>query len=247
MKCFKHLCAKWFLCLVLFSGWGFTLNVSAAEDTNATEVMSIPLDESAIGGADVLGDVNALTNVDSTEAAIAANMVNIAEPMEATTQALLLARAQDVDRLSRIIQPEAGKTFEDKVCVGLTVLHRVDNPNFPNTVEENINAPSQYTKPAKGEVSPENLMAAEFAMQLWESGISYAVLPGQFLYFAGNGRVNKFHDSHGHYYNLPDMTPGDTISPYITGPDGALFHFLITFLVTSNFSMYLPNMRRVWA
>ena len=243
MKCFKHLCATLFLCSV-FCGWVLTLSVSAAENASTTEVMSSPVSENAIGGVDTLGYMSALTDVDVANAVVATENMSAIE-FTNTTQALLLARAQDVDRLSRIIQPEAGNTFEDKVCVGLTVLHRVDSPNFPNTVEENINAPSQYTKPAKGEVSPENLMAAEFAMQLWESGISYAVLPGQFLYFAGNGRVNKFHDAHGHYYNLPEITPENTLSPYTAGPNGALFHFLMIFLVTSNFSMYLPSMRRV--
>lgn len=205
MKCFKHLCAKWFLCLVLFSGWGFTLNVSAAEDASIAEVTSNPVSENAIGGVDTLGNVNALTNVATAETAIATSTLT-AESTQTSTQALLTARAQDVDRLSRIIQPEAGNTFEDKVCVGLTVLYRVSSPAFPNTVKENIEMPSQYTKPTKGEVLPINLMAAEYAMTLWENGVSYTLLPAGYMYFAGDGTKNKFHDSHGHYY-LPGVVP----------------------------------------
>ncbi|MBR3270122.1 cell wall hydrolase [Candidatus Saccharibacteria bacterium] len=144
------------------------------------------------------------------------------------TALLTEARAQDVDRLSRIIQTEGG-TFDDKVCVGLTVLHRVDSPQFPNTVEENINAPSQYAEPAKGEVLPENLLAAEYAMQLWESGVSYSVLPSEFLYFAGNGKRNRFHDTNGNHYDAPDII--QLFTPYVPtqeGPDGALFSWLFS-------------------
>ena len=130
------------------------------------------------------------------------------------------ARAQDVDRLSRVIQTEGG-TFDDKVCVGLTVLHRKDSLQFPNTVEENINAPSQYARPAKGTVLPENLLAAEYAMQLWESGMSYSVLPDGYLYFAGNGKRNRFRNAEGDHYDAPDIAQ---FIPYTTtqGPDGAL-------------------------
>ncbi|MBQ6149885.1 cell wall hydrolase [Candidatus Saccharibacteria bacterium] len=130
------------------------------------------------------------------------------------------ARAQDVDILSRLVQTEGG-TFDDRVCVALTALHRVDSPQFPNTVKENIYAPSQYAKPAKGEVLPENLLAAEYAMQLWESGMSYSVLPDGYLYFAGNGKRNRFRNAQGDHYDAPDIAQ---FIPYTTtqGPDGAL-------------------------
>lgn len=208
MKCFKHLCAKLFLCFVLFGGWSFTLNVYAAEATDATEtVEAATTPETALATPAMVVPEAKLTTPVPTPEVIAA--------------ALAEARAQDVDRLSRVIQTEGG-TFDDKVCVGLTVLHRVDSPQFPNTVEENINAPSQYAKPAKGVVLPENLLAAEYAMQLWESGVSYSVLPSEFLYFAGNGKRNRFHDTHGNHYNAPDIAK--IFVPYTTtqGPDGAL-------------------------
>ena len=195
MKCFKHLGAKWILSFVLFSGWGFALRVSAAEIAITPETTSATID----------------TNVtEDTNAELAALM-----------QALLLAREQDVDRLSRLIQTESGKGFEDKVGVGLTALYRTSSPNFPNTVEENINMPSQYAKPAKGEVLPENLMAAEYAMELWESGACYAVLPAEYMYFVGNGKENKFHDFNGHYLRASEIRL-DLVTPYIQGPDGAL-------------------------
>ena len=117
------------------------------------------------------------------------------------------AREQDIDYLSRIIYPEAGSDcipFSDKVGVGLTVLHRVDS--------ENITAPEQYAEIYSGEIPEECREAAEFAMQLWESGLSYAFLPSQYLYFTGDGtgKHNKFHDFHGHYYKLPDLEDPET-------------------------------------
>lgn len=144
---------------------------------------------------------------------------NAAELTDATV------RTEEVDRLARLVQVEGG-TFEDRVCVALTVLHRVDSLLFPNTVEENINAPSQYARPTKGTVLQENLLAAEYAMELWESGMSYSVLPSGYLYFAGNGKRNRFRNAEGEHYNAPDNI---LLTPYtiIQGPDdGALFHEL---------------------
>lgn len=200
MKCFKHLCAKMFLGLIFFSGWVLTMNVNAAEIVGATETTE---------AATVVENVAI-----PEDAAISKEVAMTPEAIIAAAAAE--ARAQDVDRLSRVIQTEGG-TFDDKVCVGLTVLHRVDSPLFPNTVEENINAPSQYARPARGAVLPENLLAAEYAMQLWESGVSYAVLPSEFLYFAGDGKRNRFHDTHGNHYNSPEIA--QIFTPYTKGPE----------------------------
>ncbi len=113
----------------------------------------------------------------------------------------------DLERLARLIQAEGGVSFEDKVAVGLTVLHRIDNEKFPNTLKGNIEMPNQYAKPSNGTILEENMQAAEYAMQLWESGMSYAYLPHQYIYFTGDGtgKKNKFHDYHGHYYDLPEI------------------------------------------
>ena len=205
MKCFKHLCAKLFLCLGFFGGWGLVSEVNAAEITDTTEAA-----EAAIATDTTVTEVEDLTAADDADAALLAYLAAVAE-----------ARAQDVDRLSRVIQTEGG-TFDDKVCVGLTVLHRKDSPQFPDTVEENINAPSQYAKPAYGEVLPENQLAAEYAMRLWESGMSYSVLPDGYLYFAGNGKRNRFRNADGNHYNAPEIA--QLFIPYTTteGPDGAL-------------------------
>lgn len=186
MKCFKHLCATLFFCL--FVGMvGFATDVKADELTEETVTA-----ETAI--------IPETTSV-------------MPESIPTTVMAVFAeARAQDVDILSRLVQTEGG-TFDDRVCVALTALHRVDSPQFPNTVKENINAPSQYAKPARGAVLPENLLAAEYAMELWESGVSYSVLPNGYLYFAGNGKRNRFRNAEGDHYDAPDIAQ---FIPYLT-------------------------------
>ncbi|MDO4889266.1 MAG: hypothetical protein Q4A25_01045 [Candidatus Saccharibacteria bacterium] len=114
----------------------------------------------------------------------------------------ILQRQADIDLLARLIETEAGSDFiplEDKVKVGLTVLHRCDNPDFPDTVEENIYEPGQYAKPSTV-ASPMSLLAAEDAMYLWENGFSHQILPSEALYFNGDGRRNHFKDVRGNVY-----------------------------------------------
>lgn len=114
----------------------------------------------------------------------------------------ILQRQADIDLLARLIETEAGSDFiplEEKIKVGLTVLHRCDNPAFPDTVAENIYKPGQYAKP-KAVATATNQFAAECAMHLWESGVSYQVLPSEALYFNGDGRRNYFKDVRGIVY-----------------------------------------------
>lgn len=244
MKCFKHLCAKLFLCL-FFASTGFVLNVNAEEiggeaeaaetvtTTDAVDIMalvaaiqqamSVPAETAVVTET---ADATMVTTdaTTATNTTVATNNVTPVVDIVAAAE----ARAQDVDYLSRLVQTEGG-TFDDRVCVALTALHRVDSPQFPNTVKENIDAPSQFTKPTKGEVLPENRLAAEYAMELWESGLSYSVLPYGYLYFAGNGKRNRFRNAAGDHYDAPDITQ---FLPYITaqGPDGALILFFDDFL-----------------
>ncbi|MBR2864481.1 hypothetical protein IKE88_02975 [Candidatus Saccharibacteria bacterium] len=115
----------------------------------------------------------------------------------------LLQRNRDVNSLACLIETEAGSDFipfDDKVKVGLTVLHRCDNPAFPGTVEENINKPGQYAEPSTV-ASEQSVLAAERAMYLWQSGTSYQILPSEALYFSGDGKRNYFRDAQGNIYD----------------------------------------------
>ena len=128
-----------------------------------------------------------------------------------------IQRSKDIDLLAKLIEAEAGLDsipFGEKVCVGLTVLHRVDDPAFPNNVQANVYKGSEYTVPAEtaSEISKK---AAEEAFYLWESGESYDYLPEQALYFKGDGKNNHFHDLEGNQYEdldiLKQENPDDEI------------------------------------
>ena len=219
MNYLRNLCTKVSLCFAFLAGWVFVSNVNAMEITDAPEAVE---SVEAVEATETVETANTTEIVEAPNITETMDVAGATDPID--TIKFLEMRAQNVDRLSRLIQVEGGRAFEDKVCVALTVLHRVDNPNFPSTIEDTINEPSQYATPTSGAVLPINLLAAEYAMQLWESGMSYTVLPPQFLYFAGNGVRNRFHDFHGHYHDLPRIDE-NIIAPYILGPAWALFIF----------------------
>lgn len=156
-------------------------------------------------GFTILGDDGSLEEIKLQEPEKAEQAQQEAEKFQ--DDPAYLDMMSDLERLARLIQAEGGVSFEDKVAVGLTVLHRIDNEKFPNTLKGNIEMPNQYAKPSNGAILEENMQAAKYAMQLWESGMSYAYLPHQYIYFTGDGtgKKNKFHDYHGHYYDLPEI------------------------------------------
>ena len=136
-----------------------------------------------------------------------------------------IQRNKDVDLLARLIEAEAGLDsipFGEKVCVGLTVLHRVDDPAFPNNVQANVYKGSEYTVPS--EIASEtSIKAAKRAFELWESGESYDYLPSEALYFKGDGQNNHFHDKEGNQYEdldiLSQENPDDEIMEILPEDD----------------------------
>lgn len=143
--------------------------------------------------------------------------INIGEPVVKTIEIKPLEEIQrnkEIDLVARLIEAEAGLDsipFGEKVCVGLTVLHRVDDTAFPNNVTSNVYIGSQYTVPA--EIASEtSRRAAEYAFQLWENGESYNYLPSEALYFKGDGEHNHFHNRDGERYEDLDILTQD--DPY---------------------------------
>ena len=129
----------------------------------------------------------------------------------------IIQRNKNIDLVARLIEAEAGLgsiPFGEKVCVGLTVLHRVDDPAFPNNVQANVYKGSEYTVPSKI-ASETSIKAAKRAFELWESGESYDYLPSEALYFKGDGKNNHFHDRDGNQYEdldiLSQENPDDEI------------------------------------
>ncbi len=69
---------------------------------------------------------------------------------------LLGYKAQDIYLLAKIIHAEArGEEFEGKIAVGAVVLNRVEDEGFPNTIEDVILQPKQFSSVADGQFSLE--------------------------------------------------------------------------------------------
>ena len=140
--------------------------------------------------------------------------IELVSPLEIYTPEMmndpaLAARMKDVDTLARLVQKEDGSnciSFTNKVGTALVALHRIDSPLFPNTLDEVIKAPRQFAKPVKGEIWYKNRLAAEYAMRLWESGLSYSFLPEEYLYFTGHRsqKYNVFKNKQGERYEVPN-------------------------------------------
>lgn len=201
------------VCLAIFCGLTFELNAQAAEVVKSVDDTEFTNGTDFEDGIeDFAMTVESMKHTMSLSEAldtIPAELVNPTElySLELMSDPAYLARIKDVDLLARLIQREGGAdciAFADKVCIALTVLHRVDSPLFPNSVEEVIRSPRQYAKPAK-DAWFKNRLAAEYAMRLWESGLSYSYLPEGYLYFTGDKsqRFNNFKNKQGERYELP--------------------------------------------
>ncbi len=72
---------------------------------------------------------------------------------------------QEVYNLAKIIHAEArGETFDGMVAVGAVVLNRVEDQQFPNTIEEVILQPRQFSSVNDGQFNLEpNKTALEAA------------------------------------------------------------------------------------
>lgn len=85
------------------------------------------------------------------------------------SQPIMADYDHDLDVLSHIISAEAGDeencTHEHRVAVGLVVRNRVKSPDFPNTYEDVVFQPGQYSPTWNGsyynEPTPDSVKAAE--------------------------------------------------------------------------------------
>ena len=57
---------------------------------------------------------------------------------------LLALTAIDYVHLARAVQVEAASNTMDEYCVAVSILNRVNSPNFPNTVSDVVHSPGQY-------------------------------------------------------------------------------------------------------
>lgn len=108
--------------------------------------------------------------------------------------------AAEVEALARMLYGEArgiASDMEKAACVWC-VLNRVDDPRFPDTVLEVLEAPYQFAGySAKYPVLPELAEIAADVLTRYraeKNGDTDAgrVLPAEYLYFTGDGRNNHF-------------------------------------------------------
>lgn len=106
----------------------------------------------------------------------------------------------EVEALAKLIYGEAGNvhSMTEQAAVVWCVLNRVDDPRFPDTVLEVIEAPYQFTG-----YDPEYPAKAEFAQLAADVLTRYRaerdgeenvgrVLPAEYCFFTGDGKHNYF-------------------------------------------------------
>lgn len=108
--------------------------------------------------------------------------------------------AAEVEALAKLIYGEAGivPSTTEQAAVVWCVLNRVDDPRFPDTVLEVIEAPYQFSG-----YDPEYPVKEEFALLAADVLTRYRterdgeenvgrVLPAEYCFFTGDGRRNHF-------------------------------------------------------
>lgn len=101
----------------------------------------------------------------------------------------------------------------EKACVVWTILNRVDNPSFPNSIASVITQPYQFAYSAGTPVWQELYDLSYDVLTRWnlekngQSGVG-RVLPNDYFWYNGDGRHNHFRNTYkitGYYwdYSLP--------------------------------------------
>ena len=109
----------------------------------------------------------------------------------------------DVTFIAKTLWGEArGCTEIQQQAVVWCILNRVDDERFPNTVAEVITQPQQFhgyseRNPVDAELYAVALdTMARWQMEPYVKGGTGRVLPKQFVYFGGNGTVNRYRDAY---------------------------------------------------
>ena len=102
----------------------------------------------------------------------------------------------EIDLMARVVMSEASiLSIEGKQAVAQTILNRVASVHFPDTIEEVVHQPFQYSTANNGEPTDECYEAVKTA-------IDYPQAFPEDLYF--------FRTGHYHSYGIPYMHIGNT-------------------------------------
>lgn len=128
--------------------------------------------------------------------------------------------AEEADILCRCVWGEYRGEDDDQVAaVAWCVLNRVDDARFGNTITEVITAPWQFSgyQPTNP-LDPRIQRIVYDVLARWQAepqccGSIGRVLPGEYVYFTGNGRVNLYRSE----YNSREYWDWSWDSPYEEG------------------------------
>lgn len=96
--------------------------------------------------------------------------------------------------LCNIVANESGSdwiSIYDKACVVACVMNRIDNPNFPNSIEEVLTQPYQFSGYYASDCYYPTVTDA--CIQAVDYYFEHSNEFGDYLYFEGNGINNVFH------------------------------------------------------
>ncbi|MGD6817864.1 cell wall hydrolase [Metabacillus sp. 84] len=87
----------------------------------------------------------------------------------------------DKELMARLVEAEAkGESYEGKVAVATVVMNRVESDKFPDSVNEVINEPGQFSPVANGQI---NNPASQESKDAVNEAISYSSISKGALYF----------------------------------------------------------------
>ena len=138
------------------------------------------------------------------------------EPTQESTQTITRCYTdEDVITMAKVMYREARGvgSITQIACVGWVACNRVDAGVFGDTITEVLTAPGQFAWIPDTPVEEWLVEIAEDVLQRWSiekstGGYCGRVLPAEYLYFHGDGKVNWFrieYENNGQYwdYSLP--------------------------------------------
>lgn len=109
----------------------------------------------------------------------------------------------DIVMLAKTVAQEGGDcSYTQQACVIWTVLNRVDSPEWPNTISENLLKPNQFAYYSNKVYREDHYQVAYDQVYNWLfDGERY--LSGEYQYFYGDGHRNHFYGKNTGEY-VPD-------------------------------------------
>ena len=100
----------------------------------------------------------------------------------------------DAIMIAKTIYNEARGCGEtQQAAIAWAILNRVDDPRFPNTVAGVVTQRYQFAYTARSRYTDAQLQIARDILRRWMSGNDDGrVLPREFLWYSGNGKINIF-------------------------------------------------------